>query len=1077
MLRLKYLYTVAFFICGIVMQIPEIKASDNFFTLGGDTTNQLRIEVLSNGGYQVYRYDGSWTHQFYTTTVLFSVKIGSTVYHSYNLVINDISATTTGTQQHITKQFLGTYQGNSFTIIHTINYNTSNPDYFILSTTIDASNIPHGTPISLAYGFDAYVNGCDGGAAITVPDLGYNNQLNSSAQTRDLTQAQVRGLRLVGGINSRGNGSLIGFFTLGRSFDRAVSAHYTFLSTNGSNMISNYQNTFLFGPYAVPSCSGGSTWDNGVGVAYDDIPAGETTTIRTGLTFTSDMDGELDYTWNGSKDMTANIGDHVNLDLTYRSYNSLTITDIGFDVDLRGLEIDAACTQSGFLTGTYACTMGSSAYGVSGASIYAYDSAMMSVPVVIMQCGQWIIGADAISNMSRTLPLGAQATLTVVAPIHLAPLSNDLCQDDSLSFVIAFPPGVSSAFDFHVNLSYTGDLTSFGTLPATVLFPADSNSIRVAVQSLPGAQNNAMLHITLAGADKVFVTLDTVAATTITLLFGVPNALTTTDVFACRNAPTVISVGSQDTTATLTWYSDAACTQPVASGASFTTIATTDTLFYVKSVSNNSCDNYDSVRVSLHPSPILTTGDVVVCPGATAVIAATTANPHDTLRWYSDARYANQISPSGTFSVTATAGATYYVRATSEHRCTAEASAILTLYPQPVITVNNTSACAGATVTIVATTANPTDTLHWYSDAQYTNQISPSGTFSLAATAGATYYVRATSEHHCTAEASAILTLYPQPVITVYDTTVCAGVTATIAATTANPADTLRWYGDAGYSTLLAQSPTYTTPPLTTDAMYYIEASGTQGGCRTWSAISVAVTAPPQVIAMDDRRICYGDEITLSLQYADGDITWNTPELTASLTATQSYVVTASRHPCPDVHDTVTITVNDELYVLPDALPPYKRRIPYAQPLTTNAILPVYSLIEGQLPAGILLMPDGILEGLPFQIEYNDVGYEFRIQVTDQYGCSAFKQYKLRGGFFIPEVFSPNSDGINDYFMKGLRVIIFDRLGRKLFEGNDGWDGTHNGHDVPEDTYYHILYYQDENANEIHATGFITVIR
>ncbi|MDR0729533.1 MAG: gliding motility-associated C-terminal domain-containing protein [Prevotellaceae bacterium] len=1074
MLRFKYLYAAACLVGGFLVQLPECKA-DNTVILGDVPPNQLKIEVLPGGRYQVYRYDGGWKHQFYTTTVLFSVRIGTTVYQSYDLSINDISATTTGTQQHVTKQFTGTYDQKPFTVTHTINYNTSNPDYFIITTTIDATQIPSGTSISLSYGFDAYVNGCDGGAAITIPDLGYNNSL--SAQTRNLTQAQVRGLRLAGGINTNGNGSLIGFFTLGRPFDRAISAHYTLLSTSGGLMINSTQNTFLFGPYAVTDCSGGSTWDNGVGVAYDDIPAGETTTIRTGLTFTTDMDGELDYTWDGSKNLTANIGDHVNLNLTYRSYNSQTIAGIGFDVDLRGLAIDAACTQSGFLTGTYACTMGSSAYGVSGASVAPYDSATMSVPVLITQCGQWIIGADAISNMLRTLPLGTPATLTVVAPIHLVSLSNDLCQSDSLSFVIAFPPGVSSAFDFHVNLSYTGDLASFGTLPATVLFPADSNSIRVLVQPLPGVQNNATLHVTLTGADKVFVTLDTVADVTTTLLFGVPNILTTTDVFACRNAPTIISAGSQDATATLTWYSDAACTQPVASGASFTTTATADTLFYVKSVSNNSCDNYDSVRVSLYPAPVLTTGDVAVCPGATATIAATTANPADTLRWYGDDQYTNLISPSGTFSVTATAGATYYVRATSEHHCTTEASAILTIYPQPVITVHNASACTGATATIAATTANPADTLRWYGDAQYTNLISPSGTFSVTATAGATYYVRATSEHHCTAEASAILTIYPQPVITTHDTTICAGVTAIIAATTANPADTLRWYADAGYSTLLAQSPTLTTPPLTTDVTYYIEASGAQGGCRTRSATNVAVTAPPKVIAMDDRRICYGDEITLSLQYADGDITWNTPELTASLTATQSFVVSASRPPCPDARDTVTITVDDELYILPDALPPYRRHVPYTQPLTTNATLPVYSLIEGQLPAGILLTPDGTLEGLPFQIEYNDKGYEFRIRVTDQYGCSAFRQYKLRGGFFIPEVFSPNGDGINDYFMKGLRVIIFDRLGRKLFEGDDGWDGTHNGRNVPEDTYYHILYYQDENANEIHTTGFITVIR
>jgi gliding motility-associated-like protein len=276
---------------------------------------------------------------------------------------------------------------------------------------------------------------------------------------------------------------------------------------------------------------------------------------------------------------------------------------------------------------------------------------------------------------------------------------------------------------------------------------------------------------------------------------------------------------------------------------------------------------------------------------------------------------------------------------------------------------------------------------------------------------------------------------------------------------------------------LVANSASFTTPPLMTSVTYYVEATSVPGGCKARGQMEITVTPPPTVVAMADQRICYGDAITLSLIQVDGDITWNTPELTVSPTTSQTYMVTASRWPCPDVYDTVSITVGNELYIEPDALPPYKRNIPYTQQLTTNAQTPVYSLAEGQLPAGLLLSSAGSIDGLPFQIEYNDVGYMFRVQVTDQYGCSADKQYKLRGGFFVPEVFSPNGDGINDYFMKSLRVVIFDRLGRKLFEGDDGWDGTHNGRNVPDDTYYYILYYMDENANEIHTTGFITIVR
>ncbi|MDR1680404.1 MAG: gliding motility-associated C-terminal domain-containing protein [Prevotellaceae bacterium] len=1073
MRRLQYLYAAVCLAGSLLIQIPECYATDNSYILGNVAPDQLRIEILSGGNYQVFRHDeGDWVRQFWSNTPLFALRIGSSSYTSTSLARADISATTTGTQQHVTKQFSGTYSARPFSVTYTISYNTSNPDYFIITTVIDASQIPAGTTINIAYGFDAFVNGCDGGAAITIPDLGYNNQPET---TVDLTQTQVRGSRLVGGMNNNGNGSLIGFFTMGRSFDRARSCYYT--NTAPSVMLYAGTNTFLFGPYNGVPCASMGTWDNGVGVAYDNIPAGETTTIRTGLTFTTNMDGELDYTWNGNKNLTANIGDHVNLDLVYRSYNSQTINGIGFDVDLRGLVIDASCTESGFISGAYACMMGSSMYGVSGAAIGPYDSATMSVPVLITQCGQWIIGADAIDNMSRTLPLGTPATLTVISSIGLLPVSAELCQDDSLSFSLAFPPGVSSAFDFHVNLSYTGDLASFGILPASVLFPADSNRISINVQPLPGIQTNTVLNVSVTGTDKVFVTVDSTTVPSVSLRFGAPNSLTTTDVMACSGAMVAIAVSSADSTATLTWYSDPARTVAVATGASFTTTATADTIFYVGSVSDNSCESNDSVRISLHPTPALTAADTAGCPGAAVTFLASTTDATDSIRWYADPAHTSLLAQGGSFGTTATAPATYYIRALSAHSCTTDDTVTLAIYPLPALTASGMTACPGTAVTLVATTTDATDSIRWYADPAHTSLLAQGGSFGTTATAPATYYVQAVSAHSCTAARSVALALYPLPVLTTHDTTVCAGFTVPLNASTGNPADTLRWYADDAYSALLAQTPTYITPALTAAATYYIEASGAAGGCPTRGHAEVSITSPPEVVAMDSRRICYGDEITLSLIHAEGDITWNTPELTLRPTATATYTVTAARPPCPNVHDTVVITVGDEIYILPDALPPYKRNIYYSQQLTSNAQTPVYTLADGQLPAGILLAANGTLEGLPFQIEYNDTGYAFRLQVTDQYGCSGFIDYRLRGGFSIPEVFSPNGDGVNDHFMKGLRVVVFDRLGRKIFEGPDGWDGSHNRRNAPDDTYYYILFYIDENANEIHTSGFITIQR
>jgi gliding motility-associated-like protein len=73
---------------------------------------------------------------------------------------------------------------------------------------------------------------------------------------------------------------------------------------------------------------------------------------------------------------------------------------------------------------------------------------------------------------------------------------------------------------------------------------------------------------------------------------------------------------------------------------------------------------------------------------------------------------------------------------------------------------------------------------------------------------------------------------------------------------------------------------------------------------------------------------------------------------------------------------------------------------------------------------------------------------------------------------FVPKAFSPNGDGINDVFMKGYKVIIFDRLGINIFTGDDGWDGTYKGQPAAEDIYFYILYYNDSSVK-----GYVGIVR
>jgi gliding motility-associated-like protein len=74
----------------------------------------------------------------------------------------------------------------------------------------------------------------------------------------------------------------------------------------------------------------------------------------------------------------------------------------------------------------------------------------------------------------------------------------------------------------------------------------------------------------------------------------------------------------------------------------------------------------------------------------------------------------------------------------------------------------------------------------------------------------------------------------------------------------------------------------------------------------------------------------------------------------------------------------------------------------------------------------------------------------------------------------IPNTISPNDDGINDTFMKGYHVKIYNRNGLLLFEGDDGWDGKYKGRTVAGDTYFYALYYRYATEQKI-KEGYITV--
>src|SRR5688572_10137187 len=87
----------------------------------------------------------------------------------------------------------------------------------------------------------------------------------------------------------------------------------------------------------------------------------------------------------------------------------------------------------------------------------------------------------------------------------------------------------------------------------------------------------------------------------------------------------------------------------------------------------------------------------------------------------------------------------------------------------------------------------------------------------------------------------------------------------------------------------------------------------------------------------------------------------------------------------------------------------------------------------------------------------------------------------------VPNVFTPNYDGLNDVFQVKLERIsnfnctVFNRYGVKIYEWNalnGNWDGTTtSGMRVPDGVYFYVIEATGADGKSYTEKGFVQVLR
>ena len=208
--------------------------------------------------------------------------------------------------------------------------------------------------------------------------------------------------------------------------------------------------------------------------------------------------------------------------------------------------------------------------------------------------------------------------------------------------------------------------------------------------------------------------------------------------------------------------------------------------------------------------------------------------------------------------------------------------------------------------------------------------------------------------------------------------------------------------------------------------------------------------------------------------------------------ADASYVPSAEDIKTGTVKLTLMVMADDQCYITTDDL-----IVKFIPPPTINAGGVVYLLKDRNFTlkpfvsdpnVQYLWSPDVGISNTKIKnpVITGDVDRTYMLQVTDIRGCVTrdLVIIKVSPELTVPNTFTPNGDGINDFWeIKGLVayeqavIDIFNRYGTKLYHSmgySQPWDGTYNGQSLSPGTYYYII---NTKVNNQVLSGPVTILR
>jgi gliding motility-associated-like protein len=431
------------------------------------------------------------------------------------------------------------------------------------------------------------------------------------------------------------------------------------------------------------------------------------------------------------------------------------------------------------------------------------------------------------------------------------------------------------------------------------------------------------------------------------------------------------------------------------------------------------------------------------------------------------------------------------------------ATVIVRQTPTPPAVANNSPLCEGSNLNLSATGVAGTS-YSWTGPNGFISSVQNPILSNVISTQGGNY-VATVSLNGCTSPAATTSAIIDRPVLlnAGADQLVCSSTAAVSLLGSATNGGSGLWTSDGNGTFSAASNTSSVYVPSATDkqasSVMLHFTSTNNGSCpASTSSMTVRFAAPPSADAGADQMVCANNaNVSLTGKYsnANGGI-WtssgNGSFQPAATSANATYVpgskektegsvqltwTTTGNGPCPAASDKMIVAIKQ-----PPAITVDKTWYAYEN----NGVVLKPTISGSQLkyswtPA-TFLNSDTVAN--PLCTPKSNVSYKLMAQ--DAFGCAAAADLnvKLIRNPVVPNVFTPNGDGVNDTWqVKNLAeyndcvLNIYNRYGQVVYQCKGyarDWDGSSNGKPLPAGTYYYVI---DLKINVKPLSGFVDILR